>query len=150
MNARRADGPAAVVMIEDDAGHADLLRMAWQEAGVPDGLTIVDTGDAALDLLGVGSTRRTPHLPRLILVDLNLPGRDGREILVAIRSDERFANVPVVIMSTSTSPEDRSTTQRAGADDYVVKPHRFAQLVTAVSDIAARWLTTETQPAHPR
>ncbi|MEI2653767.1 MAG: response regulator [Microthrixaceae bacterium] len=133
----------AVMMVEDDASHADLFRLAWNDAEAPAHLTVVASGDEALSRLGVGSPGAPARTPRLILLDLNLPGLDGREVLGAIRADHHYEDVPIVIFSTSRSPDDIAQTTAAGADDYVVKPLRYVDLLTVVAGITERWLSTE-------
>lgn len=145
----------AVLLIEDDPFHADLFRLAWDEAKLRDRLVVVASGDTALGLLGVAGDTEPPEPPLLVLLDLNLPGRDGHEILAAIRADDRFATIPVVILSTSSSPDDQAATAAAGADSYVVKPPRYADLVIAARRIAEQWLDVtdchddETPAARP-
>ena len=130
------------MLIEDDDRHAELFRLAWNEARVPDRLDVVSSGDEALSVLAT-TLSRSPALPQLILLDLNMPGRDGREVLVALRADHRLDTVPIVILTTSASPYDRTHTAALGADGYVVKPFRYAQLVEEIRSIATRWLRFE-------
>lgn len=133
----------AVMMVEDDASHADLFRLAWNDAEAPAHLTVVASGDEALSVLGVGTPGAPARTPRLILLDLNLPGLDGREVLGAIRADHRYQDVPIVIFSTSRSSDDIAQTTAAGADDYVVKPLRYIDLLAVVGGLTERWLSTQ-------
>lgn len=125
--------PIRVLLVEDDPGDATLTLESLSASKVRNQVTIVDTGDRALDLLrdGAGAEVRFD----LILLDLNLPGRSGIEVLEEIKGDPRLERLPVVILTTSKEEQDivRSYELRAAA--YVNKPlglEEFSEVVRAI------------------
>ena len=125
-----------VLLIEDDPRHADLLKMAWEDASLDLRLVVAGDADEAFDLLQADGPEQ---LPGLVLLDLNLPGRDGREILREIRTDARLMHLPVVVLTSSSSPRDYRTVRDLGGDAFVTKPLRYEDLVSEVLVLADRW-----------
>jgi CheY-like chemotaxis protein len=119
-----------------------LAREALREAGLGHDLVLAHDGQTALDLLRDGSP-----LPDLVLLDLNLPGRSGREVLDEIRKDPRLRTLPVVILTTSTSPHDVAFAYRHHANAYVRKPNGFVALSSVARAIRDFWAKTATLPS---
>ena len=147
-----ADGtPRAIeiLMVEDNPGDVRLTREALKGGKVWNQLHVVEDGVAALDFLN----RRPPHedapRPDLILLDLNLPKKDGREVLAAIKSDESLKPIPVVILTTSQAEEDVIRAYALNANCYVTKPVDFLQFTRIVQAIESFWLTVVTLPPAP-
>ncbi len=128
-----------ILLIEDDATDAELLRQAFIETHFPNELKVVTTGEAALDLL----YRRPPYeqveRPDMIMLDLGLPGMSGSQVLERIKSDESLADIPVIILSGSGNQADIQTAYRNHANSYVVKPASFKMLVKVVRNIQEFW-----------
>ena len=104
-------------MVEDSPEDLEALARTARKLGVESPLLHAADGDSALELL-----RGLPAPPRLVLLDLNLPGLDGREVLRALRADAAFASVPVAVLTTSADPAEVEACRAAGADAYLLKP----------------------------
>nr|WP_255486524.1 response regulator [Luteimonas sp. MC1782] len=130
-------------MVEDNPDDVELTRIAFAEANIANALTVVTDGAAALDYLfarGAHADRDPDDLPSIVLLDLNLPKVDGREVLQAIRSQERTRSLPVVVLTTSGEPFDVEASYALGANSYIRKPVDFGQFVWAVKQVGLYWL----------
>lgn len=135
-----------ILMVEDNPGDVRLTREALKSAKVLHQLNVVGDGEAALDYL----YRRPPHeaatRPDLVLLDLNLPRKDGREVLSTIKGDELLRSIPVVILTTSQAEEDVLRAYSLSANCYVTKPVDFDQFTRIVQAIEEFWMTVVTLP----
>ena len=141
------DAPANL-LVEDNPDDAELTRIAFDDAGCRHRIEVARDGVEALDYLfarGRHTGRAGLPPPALVLLDLNLPRRDGREVLQAIREHPQTAALPVVVLTTSAEPPDVDTLYALGASSYMRKPVEFDHFVDAVRQIMARWL----QPGAP-
>jgi two-component system response regulator len=132
----------AILYAEDDADDRLLAQMAHRESGVPNPLIFVTDGEDALECLrrtGRHVDRTDQPRPGIVLLDLNMPGIDGRETLRIIRADPTIRRIPVVILTTSTADDDIAASYDAGANAYIVKPTAFNSLVHIFSTLAAFW-----------
>lgn len=138
--------PIEILLVEDNAGDARLALEALREAQVNNRLTWLADGAEALAYLrgecGYAGARR----PDLILLDLNIPRKDGREVLAAIKNDAELRRIPVLILTTSQAQEDIQRAYQLNANSYICKPVDLDQFIAAVRDIEAFWLTTVTLP----
>jgi chemotaxis family two-component system response regulator Rcp1 len=138
--------PIEILLVEDNPGDVRLTREALKDAKVANTLHVVEDGVSALDFLH----RRPPFIeaprPDLILLDLNLPRKNGREVLEEIKSDKRFKAIPVVILTTSQAEEDVLRAYNLHANCYITKPVDFTQFTTIVKTIEDFWLTIVTLP----
>jgi CheY-like chemotaxis protein len=138
-----------ILMVEDNPGDVRLTREALKGGKIWNQLHVVEDGVAALDFL----QRRPPHQeaprPDLILLDLNLPKKDGREVLAAIKADASLKLIPVVILTTSQAEEDVIRAYALNANCYVTKPVDFLQFTRIVQAIESFWLTVVTLPPSP-
>lgn len=126
----------AVIIVEDSDEDFDTVVQAVRKAGILTDLRRAKSGGECLDLL-----RSAPDLrPALMLMDLNTPGTDGREALVAIKQHETFKLFPVVVFSTSDDTRDLTFCCAAGANAYHVKPVRYPDHLQLVIDILTYWL----------
>ncbi len=107
-----------MLIIEDNPGDVTLLNLALQRSEVDCEVSVIDDGGAALEFV----RQKEPLVPDLVILDLNLPKADGREVLSAMRSIEAFANVPVVIWTSSNAPHERAQLNALRITRYVVKP----------------------------
>ena len=132
-----------ILLIEDNLDDVELTRIAFTEAGIAHRLMVVSDGAAALDYLfarGPYADRDPLDLPSIILLDLNLPKVDGREVLQAIRDNLTTKTLPVVVLTTSAEPFDVEASYALGANSYIQKPVDFEQFVGAVKQIGLDWL----------
>jgi len=132
-----------ILLIEDNPDDVELTRIAFAEAGIDRQLVVVRDGAEALDYLfarGRHAGRDAREQPAIVLLDLNLPKLDGREVLQAIRGDERTRALPVVVLTTSDEPFDIEATYALGVNSYIRKPVDFEQFVAAVKQIGLYWL----------
>ncbi|WP_149195673.1 response regulator [Luteimonas suaedae] len=132
-----------ILLVEDNPDDVELTRIAFAEAKIANTLTVVRDGAEALDYLfarGAYADRAPDDLPSIILLDLNLPKVDGREVLQAIRSDARTRALPVVVLTTSNEPFDVEASYALGVNSYIRKPVDFEQFVWAVKQVGLYWL----------
>ena len=132
-----------ILLVEDNPDDVELTRIAFEQANIPNRLVVARDGAEALDYLharGSHAGRDPAQLPALVLLDLNLPKIDGREVLQAIRSDPATQALPVVVLSTSREPADVQSTYALHANSYIQKPLDFQQFLWAVKQVALYWL----------
>jgi two-component system response regulator len=140
-----------ILLVEDNPDDVELTRIAFEEAKVANLLQVVNDGAEALDYLfarGKHAGRDPANLPSLVLLDLNLPRVDGREVLQAIREDPRTRSLPVVVLTTSTEPFDLESAYALGVNSYIQKPVDFERFVWAVKQVGLYWLVLN-QPREP-
>lgn len=146
MNAAKTIHPIEILLVEDNPGDVRLTLEALKDAKIWNRLHVVEDGVAALDFL----YQREPHVqaprPDLILLDLNLPKKNGREVLAEIKSDVKLQTIPVVILTTSQAEEDVFRAYALHANCYISKPVDFAQFTNIVRTIEEFWLTIVTLP----
>jgi CheY-like chemotaxis protein len=139
-----------ILLIEDNDDDVELTRIAFEHAKLDARLEVVRDGAEALDYLfarGKHADRDPSKLPAIVLLDLNLPKVDGREVLQAIRADEATQKLPVVVLTTSSEPFDIDAAYAAGANSYIRKPVDFEQFVWAVQQVGVYWLLLNRAPA---
>ena len=135
---------ASVVVVEDSDEDFDTLRDAARAAGVTRIIHRVASGGDCLTLLRGGARVQLPVLPALILMDLNSHGVDGREALVAIKTDLILKEIPLVVLTTSANPKDVAFCYQAGANAYHVKPVRHDQYLLLLRGLMHYWLESVT------
>jgi two-component system response regulator len=138
-----------ILLVEDNPDDVELTRIAFEQANVAQLLRVVGDGAEALDYLfarGRHADRDATSLPSLVLLDLNLPRVDGREVLQAIRANEATRNLPVVVLTTSAEPFDIDASYALGANSYIRKPVDFEQFVWAVQQVGLYWLMLNETP----
>lgn len=141
-----SSGPPTILLVEDNPDDADLVRIAMDEADIVATLDVVQDGVEALQYVrGEGAYTGVPH-PHIVLLDLNLPGVDGREVLQTIKSDPALCTIPVVVMSTSVDDNDIDGTYRMHANSFISKPPDFDGLVRTLEAIRDFWLRTAQLP----
>lgn len=124
-----------VLLVEDDPGDVLMTKEAFADNKVQNNLSVVSDGVDALAFLRKEGKYADAPDPDLILLDLNLPRKDGREVLAEIKADERFAHIPVVVLTTSGAAEDILGSYRLHANAYVTKPVDFDQFIQVVRQI---------------
>ncbi|HEX4853642.1 response regulator [Arenimonas sp.] len=139
-----------ILMAEDDADDRLMTREAFQECRLGNPLQFVADGEELMDYL----KRRGPYadsvrfpMPGLILLDLNMPRKDGREALREIKADPELREIPVVVLTTSKAEEDVANSYSAGANSFITKPVSFAALIEVVQTLGKYWLQIVDLPA---
>lgn len=138
-----------ILLVEDNPDDVELTRLAFEEANVANHLIVVRDGAEALDYIfarGRYASRDASALPSIVLLDLNLPKLDGREVLQAIRADPATRDLPVIVLTTSAEPFDVEASYALGVNSYIQKPVDFEQFVWAVRQVGLYWLVLN----HPR
>jgi two-component system, chemotaxis family, response regulator Rcp1 len=141
--------PIEVLLVEDNPADALLTTEALRDALVPYEVHVVPDGEQALTFLH--HTSKYSHAPRphLIILDLNLPRVDGREVLDQIKMEPGLADIPVVVLSSSSNPSDIAYAYRHHAAGYITKPADLDKFFTAIRSLKEFWFRTATFPAKP-
>ncbi|HTJ35666.1 MAG TPA: response regulator [Dactylosporangium sp.] len=141
--------PIEILLVEDDPGDVLITREAFAEHKVRNRLTVCADGAEALRLLRrVGRHAAAPR-PDIILLDLNLPGVDGRTVLEAVHADPDLSRIPVVVLTSSTAEEDFLRSSELQVDTYIAKPVDFAGLMHVVRRIEAFHISVQRSVPRP-
>jgi len=133
--------PIEILLVEDNPGDARLTREALAQSKVRNNLHHAKDGEEAIAFLRREGPFADVPQPDLILLDLNLPKRDGREVLEEVKSDLRLMHIPVVILTSSQAEEDILKSYRLHANCFITKPVDFEQLTRVVQGIEQFWFT---------
>jgi len=130
-----------ILLVEDNQHDASLARELFLEDRLQNQVTIVDDGVKALAYLrGLGEYKGKPQ-PDLVLLDLNLPKKDGREVLAEIKSDPKLEGIPVIILTGSRAEEDILKAYNLNVTSYIIKPVNVDKLIRALRNIDTFWLS---------
>jgi two-component system response regulator len=135
--------PITILMADDDPDDRQLTKEAFEESHLANDLRFVEDGEELLDYLNHRGKYAAPGAapwPGLILLDLNMPRKDGREALQEIKADARFRGIRVIIMTTSKAEEDVVRSYDLSAASYITKPVTFERLVEVVKTLGKYWL----------
>jgi two-component system, response regulator len=138
-----------IFLVEDNDDDAELAVLAFKRAKLVNPLVRARDGVEALDYLfarGKFADRNVADLPAVVLLDINLPKRDGLEVLEAIRADERTKRLPVVILTSSNQDRDRLQAYNHFANSYVLKPVDYDQFVEAALQLGLYWMVLNVPP----
>ena len=138
-----------VLLVEDSPADIELTRQALAEAEIETELTVCPDGEAAAAYLHREGEHADAPRPDLILLDLNLPKKDGRELLVEIKRDPDLSLIPVVVLTTSASEDDVLHAYREHVNCYIRKPVRLQDFINVVRSIDEYWLSIVTLPPSP-
>ena len=138
--------PVEILLVEDNPGDVRLTREALKEGKVHSNLHWAKDGVEALEFLGQRGVHANAPRPDIILLDLNLPKKDGREVLSVIKSDDSLKHIPVVVLTTSKAEEDVLRSYELHANCYVTKPVDLEKFIVVVKSIDRFWLTIVTLP----
>lgn len=130
-----------ILLVEDNPADVRLTKEALRDAKVRNNLHVLADGDEVLPFLRREGRWAAAPRPDLILLDLNLPRKNGREVLAEVKADANFRRIPVVIVTTSKAEQDVLASYDLHANCYVTKPVDFAQFITVVRSIEDFWLT---------
>lgn len=142
------DREASVLVVEDSDEDFDTVEQVARAGATRCRVERACDGDACLARLAEAGPQKP--LPQLILLDLNLPGTDGRETLRELRADPRYRRVPVVVLSTTNNPRDVALCYERGANAFHVKPVHYAEHRRVVEDVFTYWLTKAVTAVDPR
>ena len=140
--------PVEILLVEDNLGDARLTREALKEGKVYSTLHWVKDGVEALDFLNRRGKYGAAPRPDIILLDLNLPKKDGREVLQEIKNTDHLKRIPVVVLTTSQAEEDVLRSYNLHANCYVTKPVDLEKFIVVVKSIDVFWLTVVTLPPN--
>jgi len=143
---RKVNRPVEILLVEDSPSDTDLTIEAFQEGDIPSNLNHVEDGVEAMEFLGRKNSYANAPRPDLILLDLNLPRKDGREVLSELKSDPELCTIPVVVLTTSKDDKDIEQAYQLQANCYIAKPVDFEQFVNVVRSIEHFWLEVATLP----
>jgi chemotaxis family two-component system response regulator Rcp1 len=146
VSSRNGLAPIEVLLVEDSVGDVRLTREAFKDARVHINLHVAVDGDDAMAFLKRERQYAEAPRPDLILLDLNLPKKDGREVLKEIKESPTLAIIPVVILTTSASEEDILRTYRLHANCYITKPVDLEGFLRVVKSIDTFWLSVVKLP----
>ena len=138
--------PVEILLVEDDPGDVLITREAIESSKVANRLTVVSNGEEALQFLHREEPFADAPRPGLILLDLNLPRLDGREVLARVKTDPDLRRIPVVVLTTSSSDEDIVRSYDLHANAYVTKPVDFDQFMSVVRQIDEFFVSIVTLP----
>lgn len=144
-----------ILVADDDADDCDLIRDAFKENRFQGNLHIVNDGVEVMHYLlqrGKYKNQATARLPVLLLLDLNMPKKDGREVLSEIKADSVLNKIPVIVLTTSKMQEDMALCDQLGAETCITKPNTFKALVRIVKDLEPYWqgeMEATFNSAHP-
>ena len=140
--------PIEILLVEDNPGDVRLTLEALHEGKISNVLHVAKDGVEAVELLGLNGSSANDKHPDLILLDLNLPRMDGREVLARIKADERMRRIPVVVLTTSSAEADIVKTYDLHANCYITKPIDLTQFVKVVRSIEDFWLSIVKLPSE--
>jgi CheY-like chemotaxis protein len=141
----------SILIADDDVDDCQMIKDALKESQLLNELHFVHNGEELLNYLNHRGPYEDPiknPLPGLILLDLNMPRKDGREALKEIKSDERFRHIPVVVLTTSQAEEDIYKTYDLGVNSFITKPVLFNSLVEVMREIGHYWFQVVELPIH--
>jgi len=136
-----------ILIAEDDADDRFLLQAAFTENGYRDKLLFVENGVELVDyLIKLTQSGNNTKLPRFILLDLNMPKKDGREVLKEIKQNADLKKIPVIIFSTTNNEQEMRRCYELGANSYITKPNSFENLIKTVAALRSYWIHTTSIP----
>ena len=147
MNQQERTTPVEILLVEDNPGDVRLTQEALKESKVINNLSVAEDGVEALAFLKREGKYADAPRPDLLLLDLNLPKKDGRELLEEIKADDNLKRIPVVVLTTSKAEEDILRMYDQHANCYITKPIDFDQFIDVVKSIEDFWLTIVKLPS---
>ena len=149
MKAVYKGNPAVILLVEDDRADQELTRRALEESKLHNELRIIEDGEEALAYLFRHGKYKNPAIsprPDLLLLDLNLPRVDGRQVLEEIRADESLRCMVVVVLTTSRQEKDIRRSYELGCNSFITKPSRMDQFIRVVQTMGEYWFQIVTLP----
>lgn len=138
--------PAEILLVEDNAGDVRLTREAMKEGRVLNNLHVVGDGEAALAFLRKQAPFQGAPRPDLVLLDLNLPKKSGREVLAIVKQDPDLRTIPIIVLTTSRAEEDVLRTYALHANCFITKPVDLEKFISVVHQVESFWLSVVRLP----
>jgi two-component system, chemotaxis family, response regulator Rcp1 len=138
--------PIEILLVEDNPGDVRLTQKAFQRGKVRNHMHVVQDGEQAMMFLRQEGAYQNASRPDLILLDLNMPRKDGREVLAEIKADESLCVIPVIVLTTSEAEEDILRSYQLHANGYITKPVDWKEFMEVVRTIEEFWLTVVRLP----
>jgi CheY-like chemotaxis protein len=135
------DTPINILLVEDNPGDIRLTKEVLKEGKIRNNLFVATDGEEALFFLNKTGPHKNAITPDIILLDLNLPKKDGREVLAYIKSDEKLMLIPVIVLTTSDAEKDIKSMYSHHANCYITKPVDFNQFINVIRSIENFWLS---------
>ena len=142
----RDENPVRVLLVEDSSADAKLVQTLLRKSATPFTMEVVTDGEAALKFLLKQDPYRTAPTPDLILLDLNLPKKNGKEVLEEVKAHTSLCGIPVIVLSTSHSDEDISNSYSLHANSFITKPNDLEEFISVIQNIESFWLRTARLP----
>ena len=140
--------PINILLIEDNEGDVLLTKQLFSKSQIHNQLWVARDGEEGLDFLNQRGKFTTVPRPDLILLDLNMPKMDGKEVLAAIKKDASLSSIPVVILTTSSAKQDVIESYQLNANCYIVKPVDFVQFIKIIQTIENFWFPVVKLPSQ--
>jgi two-component system, chemotaxis family, response regulator Rcp1 len=140
--------PKTILLVEDNKADVRLIEEALKNSSLTYEMAMVRDGFAAMEYLHQEGEYAAASRPDLIILDLNLPKKDGREVLAEIKTNPQFKRIPVIILTTSKNEDDIQQSYDLNANCFITKSRNLSQLFTIVRRIEEFWLTTVTLPSQ--
>lgn len=147
MKSNKIGRPILILLVEDNPGDAELTAEALRDGKIWNELQLVEDGEAAMRFLRREGEYMGAPRPDLVLLDLNLPRKSGREVLAEIKTDEELKQIPVIVLTTSAAEEDVLRAYSLNVNCYITKPVDFDQFTKVVKAIEEFWFTVVKLPA---
>jgi CheY-like chemotaxis protein len=142
--------PIEILLVEDSPSDTELTLEALKDFKVRNHVSVVEDGVQAMQFLRRQGPYAQAPRPDLIMLDLNLPRKDGREVLAAIKGNDNFRSIPIVVLTTSRADQDILRAYQLNANCYINKPVDFNQFLEVIRSIESFWLYVVTLPPSPR
>jgi two-component system, chemotaxis family, response regulator Rcp1 len=137
-----------ILMVEDSPSDAFLMREALKQAGERSRVHVVSDGVEAMEFLRREGAFNSAPRPDIILLDLNMPRKDGRELLAEIKGDAKLRSIPVIVLTSSSAEQDIANAYSLHANCYITKPADFTRFKEVIKSIEAFWFRNVTLPPH--
>lgn len=149
MTNHRNGEPIDVLLVEDNPGDVRLTEEAFEEGSINNELYVASTGEEAMDFLYQRGEYEESPRPHLVLLDLNLPGKDGHEVLEDIREDDHLQRIPVIVLTSSKAEEDVVRSYELSTNAYLTKPIGPDEFMELVRSFEQFWFTMVKLPPKP-
>jgi chemotaxis family two-component system response regulator Rcp1 len=144
----RRNGLIYILLVEDNPGDVRLAQEALKESAIPSTLAVLEDGEHVMDYLKQRGEYGLVPRPNLILLDLNLPGKSGLEVLQEIKRDPDLRRIPIMVLTTSTNQQDIDNSYGSYANGYVIKPPDILSFAHVLRDIERFWFNVVTLPTY--
>ena len=142
--------PVEILLVEDNEGDVGLVEEVFEDAKIRNTLHVAEDGEEAMLFLNKEKPFVNAPTPDIILLDLNLPQKDGREVLEEIKTDDKLKRIPVVVLTTSKAEEDIVRSYDLHANSYITKPVDFDQFIRVIKSIEDFWLEVVRLPSSKK